>query len=159
MTIDKDLALLNDLKKRFSYMFNGPNLGIDIFRGWLLDFVEACEKIDALLGVDKRGFHFTQCKEKYGWARYYFSTSGGRINKISARFKDGIREITSGLEGHEIEHQITKILGDAEEKSMKKCIVCGAPAEIRTYGRFECCACEKHSPDVLGDHLKTAALK
>ena len=62
MTIDKDLALLNDLKERFSYMFAGPHAGIDIYRGWLADFASACEQIDALLGDDKRGFHFTQCK-------------------------------------------------------------------------------------------------
>lgn len=62
MTIDKDLAQLNALKARFSYMFDSPSSGIDIYRGWLADFASACEQIDALLGDDKRGFHFTQCK-------------------------------------------------------------------------------------------------
>ena len=159
MTIDKDLAQLNELKSRFSYMFSSPHAGIDIYRGWLPDFIEACEAIDTLLCDDKKGFHFSQCKEKYGWARYYFLSDGVRINKISMRFKDGIREITSGLDGHAIEKQITKILNDAEEKSMTKCIVCGAPAEIRTYGRFECCACEKHSPDAPDDQLKNALVR
>lgn len=157
--MDKEQEQFDELKQRFSYMFTGPNIGLDIFRGWLPDFVEACEAIDALLGNEKKGFHFSQCKEKYGWARYYFSTSGVRINKISMRFKGGIRELTTGLEGHELEQQITKILDAAEEKSMTKCIVCGEPSEIRTYSRWDICACEKHSPDVPGDHLKRAALK
>ena len=157
--MDKELQQLNELKARFSYMFSSPHAEIDIYRGWLPDFIEACEAIDTLLCDDKKGFHFSQRKEKYGWARYYFLSNGVRINKISMRFSGGIREITTVPAGYEIEHQITKILNDAEEKSMKKCIVCGALAEIRTYGRFECCACEKHSPDAPGDQLKKALVR
>lgn len=58
-----------ELQARFPYMFEGDNIGIDIARGWMLGFQKLCEQIDELLGADKRGFHWTQCKEKFGSAR------------------------------------------------------------------------------------------
>lgn len=72
--MDKELQQLSDLEERFAYMFASPNLGLDIYRGWLPDFIDACEQIDVVLGGDKRGFHWRQIKEKYGFARYYFRT-------------------------------------------------------------------------------------
>ena len=47
-------------------------MGIFIPTGWRSIFEKLCEDIDALLGLDKRGFHFIQCKEKFGSARWYW---------------------------------------------------------------------------------------
>lgn len=157
--MDKDLERLNELKQRFPYMFSGPHIGLDIFRGWLGDFIKACEAIDTLLGENKRGFHWKQIKEKYGFARYYFDTDAVRPMRLSIRDGKGVHEITHGLEGLDIEQAITKICNDAEQASLKKCIVCGEPAEIRNYGSWAVCACEKHSSDVSSDHLKKAVIK
>jgi hypothetical protein len=157
--MDKELEQLNDLKQRFDYMFYGPHIGLDIYRGWLNDFVAVCEAIDALLGDNKRGFHWKQIKEKYGFARYYFDTNEVRPMRLSISDGKGVHEITYGLDGHEIEQAITKICNDAEQASATKCIVCGDPAVIKTYGGWAVCACEKHSPDVPGDPLKKAVVK
>ena len=157
--MDKELQQLNDLKARFSYMFAGPHIGLDIYRGWLIDFVAACETIDALLSDNKIGFHFSQTKEKHGWARYYFDTDRANLMRVSFREEGGIVEQIFGLKDeHEIEKQIAEILFDAERKSMTKCMACGDTATIRTYGGWDVCACEKHSPGVPGDHLKNAAI-
>ncbi|MDO8742019.1 MAG: hypothetical protein Q7J45_00580 [bacterium] len=157
--MDKELEQLNELKQRFAYMFTGQNLGLDIYRGWLSDFITACEAIDALLGNDKRGFHWRHTKEKHGFARYYFRTDEVRPFRLSISDGKGLREITTGLDGHEIEQQIAKLCSVAEMASLTKCMVCSAPATIQRYGGWAVCACEKHSPDVPGDHLKKAVIR
>lgn len=157
--MDKELQQLSDLEERFAYMFASPNLGLDIYRGWLPDFIDACEQIDVVLGGDKRGFHWRQIKEKYGFARYYFRTDSVHPMRLSISDGKGVYEITKGLDGHEIEQQIAQICSNAEQASLTKCIVCGDTAAIKTYAGWAVCACEKHSPDVPGDHMKKAALK
>lgn len=59
------------LQARFPYMFEGPHIGLDFHEGWMPILAAACEKVEAALGPDKAGFHFTQIKEKYGSARFY----------------------------------------------------------------------------------------
>lgn len=75
------------LRACYSYMFAGPDIGISIPRGWMEIFARLCEDIDQSLGTDRQGFHFTQCKEKFGSARWYWSMqgrqSGFRIDLIS----------------------------------------------------------------------------
>ena len=156
---DKELEQLEDLKRRFGYMFETPRQGLDFYRGWLADFISACEQIDALLGADKLGFRFTQAKEKYGWARYYFSTDRANPMRLSLRHARGVHEITTGLEdGHDIEKAIAGILSDAEEKSMRKCVVCGAPAEICDFDGWLICACEMHALAKGSDRFALALL-
>ncbi|GKT26180.1 hypothetical protein [Acidovorax sp. SUPP3334] len=157
--MDEEIEQLTELKQRFPYMFSGPHIGLDIYRGWLSDFINACEAIDALLAEDKRGFHWKQTKAKYGFARYYFDTDAVRTLRLSFSDGKGVYEVTKGLDGHDIEQRINKICNDAEQASMTKCIVCGGSAEIKSYGSWAVCACEKHSPDVPGNHLKSAVLR
>ena len=157
---DREVEQLHELKVRFAYMFGTPVMGLDFYRGWLPDFITACEKIDAVLGEDKRGFRFVQAKEKHGWARYYFSTDRVRPMRLSIHDGNGLHELTTGLEDeHVIEKAIAAILTEAEKNSMGKCIVCGAPAEIRRFGGWLVCACEAHDPDKPGDPLARALLR
>lgn len=157
--MDKELEQLNELKQRFSYMFEVRGLGFDFYRGWLPDFIKACEAIDAVLGDDKRGFYFSQIKEKYGGARYYFRTDGVRPIRLSIHDGKGVRELTTGIEGHDIEQQIAKILNDAEKKSMTTCSVCGVPATIQNCHGWALCVCEKHAPEKRCEHYKIALIK
>ena len=57
---------------RFPYMFAGANIGLSVPKGWCQTFEALCQDIDAELGDDKRGFHWCQCKEKFGVARWYW---------------------------------------------------------------------------------------
>jgi len=47
------------------YQFAG-DIGIEFYRGWMGIFSRLCFAIDEALGDDKRGFHWTQVKEKFG---------------------------------------------------------------------------------------------
>jgi hypothetical protein len=64
------------LKDRFADMFAGQNIGFSFYRGWFALFENLSHDIDALLGQDKRGFHWVQLKEKFGSARFYWAMKG-----------------------------------------------------------------------------------
>lgn len=157
--MDKEVDQLNQLMKRFPYMFAGQQLGIDIYRGWLAEFVELCEAIDGVLGENKRGFYWRQIKEKHGSARYYFRTNAARPMRLSLSDGKSVREITTGLDGHEVEQQIAKLCHDAEVKSATKCSVCGVPAKIQNCHGWHLCVCEKHAPTERGGHHPTALVR
>ncbi|MBU1359762.1 MAG: hypothetical protein KKC79_19370 [Gammaproteobacteria bacterium] len=151
---------LQNLKQRFGYMFQTPLLGLDFYRGWLSDFISACEEIDAALGDDKRGFHFTQAKEKYGSARYYFSTNAVSPLRLSISDPNGLLELTTGLKDeHDVEKRIAIILHAAEKQSLHKCILCGATGKVRRFGGWLACACEVHGADQSGDALRSAVVR
>lgn len=46
---DEHLVALRALKERYPYMFIAPNIGHDFYRGWLADFIIACD--DSLSGL------------------------------------------------------------------------------------------------------------
>lgn len=151
---------LQDLKQRFAYMFETPVLGLDFYRGWLADFIRACEEIDAVLGDDKRGFRFTQTKEKYGSARYYFSTDAVTPLRLSINDGQGLRELTTGLKDeHDTEMQIATILHEAEKKTAHTCMLCGAPGEVHRFGGWLACACRAHGADKSGESLRNAVVR
>ena len=159
MTEQQARAQLRDLKNRFAYMFDRPSMGFDFYCGWLDDFIAACEAIDDLLGDDKRGFCFSQIKEKYGWARYYFKTDHVRPMRLSITSPRGVHETVKGLsDEHEIEKNIAKILLAAEEKSMHKCMNCGAPAEIRKLNNMLICVCDEHAHEERGEAVRCALI-
>ncbi|MCR6480895.1 hypothetical protein NU688_32390 [Variovorax sp. ZS18.2.2] len=145
---DEQLMALCALKARHLYMFNGQHIGLAFYRGWLPDFIGACAEIDRLLGSNKRGFHFRQIKEKYGWARYYWATDNVTPVRLSVVAGSSVLERQLGVDGgDDVNEQISKILQIAEELSRQKCIVCSAPAEIRSFAGWLVCACERHSLD------------
>lgn len=157
---DDALAALRALKRRHCYMFAGANTAYDFYRGWLPDLIVACDSIDRLLGEDKRRFRFTQVKEKLGWARYYWRTEETRPLRLSLFTPDGLLERQHGLENADAAaHEIAQILLTAEASSRRKCIVCAAPAETRSFGGWLVCSCERHGPEVMArDDLLHACL-
>lgn len=116
-----------ELQARFPYMFEGPNIGLDLCDGWLPILTVACEKVDAILGPDKAGFFFHQIKEKYGGARFYF---GG-----------------SATMTEEIWKAIQAVLDNAETATETACMRCGAPAQIELYGTWYACLCQVHAEE------------
>lgn len=58
-----------EIETMYPYMFKGKNIGISIPKGWILLFKDLCDEIDRILGADRQGFHWSQCKEKFGSAR------------------------------------------------------------------------------------------
>jgi len=157
---DEQLMALRALKERYPYMFVARHIGQDFYRGWLVDFITACNDIDQSLEDNKRGFHFRQIKEKLGWARYYWRTENVKPFRLSLFTNVGVLERQHGLEGaDDVENQISQILLSAEQSSRQKCIVCSEPAEARSFGGWLVCTCERHGPSVMQrDDLLHASL-
>lgn len=141
---------LQQLEEKFPYMFNGPNLGIDIASGWMPGFQVLCEQIDELLGEDKRGFHWTQCKEKCGSARWYWKMKGRpaeiRIDLISET--DIAKTIAKGKRPANPEadnsEKISTLIQEAEAHTGHACIVCGAPGKLHKQDGYLLVLCEDH---------------
>lgn len=123
-----------ELMLKYRYMFEGPNIGLDMYEGWLPTFAAACADVDKLLGADKAGFHFRQVKEKFGSARIYWS---------------------SNILDKEVENAITRLIHRAETETESLCMVCNAPAEIKKYGGWFACLCDVHGRE----HLQKKSLE
>ena len=141
---------LEQLEERFPYMFAGYNLGVAIPQGWMKDFHLLCEQIDAALGKNKRGFHWGQCKEKFGSARWYWHMKGGiRPIRIDIISESGVLEATlkskkSKTPKPSVSEQVRDLICAAEAKTEHTCIVCGAPGEIDDMGRYLLVLCPEH---------------
>ena len=133
------------LKARFAYMFEGANLGLAFYRGWMPIVVWACEEIDALLGDDKRNFHWTQIKEKFGGARLYYAIDSA--SAVAAEVGTGKRPMTVVVDRGPVDPVIrtgADIVRKATSTTLTACIVCGAAAEPRSYGGYVVTVCDGH---------------
>jgi len=114
---------------RFPYQFEGKNIGLSIARGWVDLFAKLCEDIDAVLGDTKRGFEWSQVKEKFGASRFYY-----RLNATTDK---------------SIADQIETLVNAAEAKTMKMCLVCSLPAKGASYGGYYAVLCPDHAKQML----------
>ena len=148
----KQMNQLEELRARFSYMFERAHIGLIFYAGWLPDFARTCEKIDAVLAEDKRDFHFVQAKEKFGATRYYYSL-GGKKRKILDEILD-VRSAsqwrTATQRGDQVADEIDRLIDEAQQASGVTCMVCGAPGEIVPSPQRLRCVCKKHTRKVCG---------
>lgn len=135
----------------YPYMFAEPNIGISIARGWLPIFQKLCQDVDTLLGADKHGFHFIQCKEKLGSARWYWTMSYiypvMRID-LSKTWADGMSLNGQGMDvtpPASIREQIGALIDAATAKTKHSCIVCGAPGAGDPQGGWFLVLCDVHA--------------
>lgn len=148
------------LEKRFPYMFAGPNIGLSIPKGWMPLFEKMCEDIDEVLGDDKRGFHFSQCKEKFGAARWYWTMEGrGQSLRLDMIAPNGVvstllKTPASDKPEHSVSEQISKIIEEAEGKTQSSCIVCGKHAKLDNGGGYFLVLCPTHAAQRKTDTLE-----
>lgn len=116
-----------ELRARYPYMFPAINLGFGYAIGWFPGFVTLCVSIDGLLGSDKRGFHWTQMKEKMGTGRYHYVIKS----------KNAIADL--GLLG-----SIRKLVESAECETLDTCIYCGEPGSMHNHRGYMLVRCERH---------------
>lgn len=119
-----------DLRSIYGYMFNGPNIGIEMQKGWFSVFAQLCIDIDNILGKDKSGFHWTQTKEKFGTARYYW-TINTRVERCEP---DAARN-----------RAITSLVIAAENATCKLCIVCARSALLDKHDGYVLTLCNQHA--------------
>jgi len=143
------------------YQFSGENIGIEFYRGWMDLFSRLCFAIDEALGDDKRGFHWTQVKEKWGSMRAYHhmdrSAEGARYApvKISSQQPNGaLKQVLvmnqGSAAGDAIGKRISDLIDAACEEAAHTCMVCGEPAEIKNLG-WVACLCDHHEKQFLLD--------
>ena len=108
------------LQQRFAYMFEGGNIGMSIPKGWMPEFAKLCEQIDELLGDDKDGFHWRQCKEKFGSARWYWTIKGERKQALQIDIISGMQAVSTALKSSKpaqplrsVQDQIGELIGKA----------------------------------------------
>jgi hypothetical protein len=116
-----------DLRARYPYMFPEKNLGYGFAHGWFPAFVGLCESIDGLLGPDKRGFHWTQLKEKMGTSRYHYTVKS----------KDVLAD--SGLLA-----SIRNLVESAEAETLDTCIYCGEVGSMHNHRGYMLVRCDHH---------------
>lgn len=141
----------NALKAKFGYMFAGDNIGISISKGWFHIFEKLCVDIDEALGEDKRGFHWTQVKEKFGSARFYSAlgktSTSTRLDIMSPAGVDSYDvspTLKSGDTRSMVFQKINQLVQAAEKETTTTCIVCGQPGEIDRNGGYWLTVCEMH---------------
>ena len=139
---------VEQLEARFPYMFGRHTVSMEYYDGWLPIFAQACEQIDAVLGEDKRDFHWVQVKEKFGTGRFYFRM--GKSARLVVDLIGGpgghevIKESTQA--GHSIADRIDAIVDGAEARTGTTCMVCGAAARTRSYNGYYLTVCAAHAP-------------
>jgi hypothetical protein len=142
-----------ELMARFSYMFDGPNIGISFVRGWHPMFVKLCEDIDAALGESKRKFRWLQVKEKFGSARFYYSVKGKselRIDMISPTAIQSMRLVKKSpgkpdaADLAAMREKIRDLVDAAEAWTQDHCIVCGSAAALDRSQPYLMVLCSEH---------------
>ncbi len=141
------------LKARFPYQFGGHNIGISVARGWFPAFAQLCADIDHLLGDDKRNFHWTQVKEKFGSARYYWAMDR-RNPYVNVSIVDAAGSVLSVVRQEQedesnptsqVSRQISALIDQASGATSTSCIACGLPGRLDNYQGYVLVLCEKHA--------------
>lgn len=121
----------NQVQARYPYMFSGKHLGISIARGWIQIFAKLCDDIDELLGSDKRGFHWRQCKEKFGSARWYWTmndiTPSHRVDLIGPDGVSAYATVAKSCEPQDaaLTRQLSELIDAAVLETTRSCAACG----------------------------------
>ena len=122
------MKTLADLRRDYPHMFAAKNIGISITKGWMPIFAQLCKDIDDTLGDDKLDFHWVQCKEKFGAARFYYSiknrTPGMKINLVDETGEVKSYDIrTEEKRETTVSDQVEKLIDEATKKTNTSCWV------------------------------------
>jgi hypothetical protein len=120
-----------ELRACYPYQFQGPQISMSFSRGWFCLFAGLCADIDHVLGEDKKGFHWTQVKEKFGATRLYFQLAPG----MNDRYPDLIQ-------------QLLELKVKAEVASQHVCAACGRPGEIALDSVWMLALCDAHRKEM-----------
>lgn len=119
-----------ELKARYPYMFSGDRGRLDLHEGRMPIFARACDDVDALLGPHRRGFHWTEIKEKLGFARFRYRIdrqgcgAPTRGNNTAAA-----PALPNDVSEDPVLEAISQVRRRAQDATAFACIVCGASAE------------------------------
>lgn len=151
MTNQFHIDNVEDLQDRFSYMFAGPNIGFDFYKGWFPTFIRLCFELDKLLGEHKLLFYWGQIKEKFGGVRLYYTLEGG---PTSYAIVDGQIQPFPEKNGEirpdpvaSIRQEVLTLVRSATAQMNQMCCVCGEPATAQDFNGYWQTLCVYHQPD------------
>lgn len=152
---------LSGLLARFSYMFPladpDRSRGYIFFRGWLPTFVTLCERIDAILGDDKRDFEWARIREKFGAPSFAYNMRGRARHFIHAHRPTEVRRIACApVESFDSAAvAIQEAVLQAEVKLRETCIVCGGRSTISNAVGPWASLCTDHQKSAFFENLNT----
>lgn len=146
---------LSEIQALYPYQFSNPVLGVEVAKGWMPVFAQLCADIDALLGQDKFGFHWSQVKEKYGSARFYYRFQGRKPGmRLDIQMPNGVwsqhipaqRRIRTERDRtfQEIDQAVLQLTMAAEVVIQSTCLVCGQPGDRDAAGGYIMVLCPQH---------------
>ena len=129
---------LQEIQALYPYQFSNPVLGVAVAKGWMPVFAQLCADIDQLLGADHFGFHWSQVKEKFGSARFYYRFQGRKSGtRLDIQTPNGVwsqhvpaeRQIRTERDRsfQEIDQAVLKLTMAAEVATQRVCLLCGQP--------------------------------
>lgn len=146
---------LKDLQARYPYQFKDPELGISMAKGWVVVFAQLCADVDQVLGQDKRGFHWSQVKEKFGSARFYFQFKGRKPDlRLDIQMPGGVlsQVVPIGQEApidqdrgfEQVQAEIRQLAMRAEVATQRVCLVCGKEGSQEVDIGYALALCPEH---------------
>lgn len=146
---------LKDLQARYPYQFKDSELGISMAKGWVVVFAHLCADVDHALGKDKRGFHWSQVKEKFGSARFYFEFAGRKPDlRLDLHTPDGLLSRVVPAERpfrsdddrsfEQLNAEIRQLTLAAEAATRRVCVVCGKEGHQDIDGGYVLVLCPEH---------------
>ena len=146
---------LKDLQARYPYQFKDPELGVSMAKGWVAVFARLCADVDRVLGQDKRGFHWSQVKEKFGSARFYFQFEGRKPDlRLDIQMPGGVlsqvmpferrTRTDQDLRFEQVKTEIQRLAMLAEVATKRVCLVCGKEASQDAGTGYVLVLCPEH---------------
>jgi len=149
---------LSGVLSRYGYMF--PLTGSERMRayvwlrGWVLGVAAACERIDVLLGANKRGFHWTRVREKFGAPSLAYQMDGKARFAINIHRPDEVHRLEcAGRGGFDpVALEIHELILQTEVQLRSQCIICGASSSItNSQGPWASLCAAHRTVDLAGD--------
>lgn len=140
----------------YPYMFAGPFIELVMYPGWHAPFAKLCDDIDAALGENKRGFRWSQLKEKFGQPRWYWEMDGQSDLVMDIRFapagpvKDQPPQVQPNQSWRkpvpgEVFVCIRQLVDTASAACDWRCAVCGEPGSRRSIHGWLQLLCDEHA--------------
>ena len=163
---------LRKLPSRYSYMF--PLQGQERarayawFRGWLPEVAVMCDRIDLLLGDNKRDFHWIRVREKFGAPSFHYQMEGKARFAVNLHRPQDVRRVDCAPREtfDPVAVAVQEVILETEVELRSHCIICGAPATITNAQGPWASLCAFHSAadlptdpaDTMGPVWKAARL-
>ncbi len=151
---DRD-AKLGDPRARFPYMFDGPHVGLVLYRGWVPILVRACEKIDQIVVLRGLKFHWVCLREENGtgWFFYSLNDRSRFLVDIGGSSRRALVHVNSEVPTT-LTRRIDAIVCEAERLASEACLVCGARCTRARYFGQELPLCSRHCPDQMNEQAE-----